>query len=186
MNNYKNKNKREVVLSLDIDWITNARDSKVLFETIFPIIKKTKFKKTVFKPSHGEINNLLDTINDPVYIVNIDHHHDIQYHNSDPLDKGYTSGNWLGYYLMKNKIDGITWVANHHSDFNNYQVGPLATNPLSDDLMYITFDIKEIEKYNYDYFFMCLSPHHLNGNIAALQAYDTIEVFYNLCQQQKM
>ena len=30
---------------------------------------------------------------------------------------------------------------------------------------------------------MCLSPHHLNGNIAALQAYDTIEVFYNLCQQ---
>ena len=64
---------------------------------------------------------IIDGIKEPVYVVNIDHHHDIQYHDTDPLYRGFLSGNWLGHYLINKKVSGATWIANYNSLSNAFQ-----------------------------------------------------------------
>tara|TARA_R100001530_G_C4307319_1_gene152063 strand:+ start:234 stop:800 length:567 start_codon:yes stop_codon:yes gene_type:complete len=181
------KENKEILLSLDIDWVKSPRDAKQLLKVLLPILKKTKFKRTVFGQSHRDIAKLIDPIVNPIYCVNVDHHHDIQYHQTCPLECGFLSCNWLGHYMVNNKISGATWIANHDSIFNKYQLEvPYAKRNwsdrksavLNDDILDVKLDIEEISNFNYDYFFMCRSLHDSENNPAALMTFDTIEVIY--------
>ena len=165
------------LLSIDIDWVGSPRDAKDLLENLVPIIKKNKFKKIVVAQSHKEINKIVDELNEPVYCVNVDHHHDIQYIPSEPLEAGFLSGNWLGHYMRSGKITGSTWIANYNSVFNRYQDWRKDFVLLNNDILDIKLDIKEISKFDYDYFFMFRSVHDPEDrNWTALQTYDAIEI----------
>ena len=174
------------LLSIDIDWVGSPRDAKELLEVLVPIFKKNKFKKIVLAQSHREINKIVDTLAEPVYCVNVDHHHDIQYIPSEPLEAGFLSGNWLGHYMKSGRITGCTWIANYNSAFNRYQDWRKDFVLLNNDVIDIKLDIKEIAKFDYDYFFMCRSFHnHEERNWTALQTFDAIEVILKNLQNDK-
>ena len=79
--------------------------------------------------------------------------------------------------MKSGKITGCTWIANYNSVFNRYQDWRKDFVLLNNDILDIKLDIKEISKFDYDYFFMCRSFHnHEEGNWTALQTYDDIEI----------
>lgn len=178
--------KHETLLSIDIDWVMSPRDSKDLLEVLIPIFKKTKFKKIVIGQSHREISKIVDTLVSPVYCVNVDHHHDIQYIPSEPLEAGFLSGNWLGHYMKSGRIKGCTWIANYDSAFNRYQDWRKDFVLLNNDILDTRLDINAVSDFEYDYFFMCRSFHnHFEGNWTALQTFDSIEVILKNLQNDK-
>ena len=109
----------KTILSIDVDWVSDPRTFKDLLKTVSPIINNTSFDKIVFSQCHKDISHIIDDIKEPVYVVNIDHHHDIQYHDTDPLYRGFLSGNWLGHYLINKKVS-LDEFKNQKIDHKNF------------------------------------------------------------------
>ena len=156
----------KTLLSIDIDWVQTPAHFKKLIKIVGPIIKKTNFKEPLFVQTHGEIKNIIEKQTEPIYVVNVDHHHDLQYPNASIAKKGLTSANWLGYYLMEGKVAGATWICNHTSIMDKFY-GWDSTKTLEDDMILIDTELEAIEKFKYDWLFVCLSPHYLNDNPSA-------------------
>tara|TARA_R100001244_G_scaffold119820_1_gene89385 strand:+ start:696 stop:1214 length:519 start_codon:yes stop_codon:yes gene_type:complete len=163
----------KTLLSIDIDWVQNPEQCKKLINIVGPIIKKNKFKKPLFCQTHREISKIIEKQTEPIYVINVDHHHDLQYQNSSITRKGLTSGNWLGYYLLEGKIAGATWICNHNSHTQSWD-GITGAKTLEDDMILIDPDLAAIEKFKYDFLFVCLSPHYINNNPSAWCAFDAL------------
>ena len=174
----------KTILSIDVDWVSDPRTFKNLLEVVCPIIKNTSFEKIVFSQYHKDIHHIVDDIKDPVYIVNIDHHHDIQYKETDPLHRGFLSGNWLGHYLINKKVLGATWIANYHSLTNAFQNFADPNSILIDDIIKIVYDLEVVKKHTYDFLFVCQSPHHSINNMSAFCAYEALLVMARLLNKE--
>ena len=170
----------KTILSIDVDWVGDPRTFKDLLKTVSPIIQNTSFEKIVFSQYHKDIRHIIDNIQDPVYVVNIDHHHDIQYVETDPLHRGFLSGNWLGHYLIRKKVLGATWIGNYHSGTNFFQNFKDPNSILIDDVIKIVYDLEEVNKHTYQYLFVCQSPHHSINNMSAFCAYEALLVMARL------
>ena len=174
----------ETILSIDVDWVSDPRTFKDLLKTVSPIIKNTSFDKIVFSQCHKDIKHIIDDIKEPVYVVNIDHHHDIQYHDTDPLYRGFLSGNWLGHYLINKKVSGATWIANYNSLTNAFQNFKDPNSILIDDVIRIVYNLEEVNKHTYKYLFVCQSPHHSINNMSAFCAYEALLVLARLLDKE--
>ena len=140
----------KTLLSVDIDWVQNPEQCKKLINTVGPIFKKNEFEKPLFCQTHKEISKIIEKQSEPIYVVNIDHHHDLQYQNSSISRVGLASGNWLGYYLMQGKVAGATWICNHNSQMDGFSNWSDAKT-LEDDMISIDPELATIEKFKYDF-----------------------------------
>jgi len=164
----------KTLLSIDIDWVQNPEQCKKLINIVGPIFKKNKFEKPLFCQTHKEISQIIEKQTEPIYVVNVDHHHDLQYESDSISRKGLTSGNWLGHYLITGKISGATWICNHNSQMDGFtNWGDVET--LEMDMIAIDPELGAIEKFNYDFLFVCLSPHYINNNPSAWCAFDALK-----------
>lgn len=158
--------KMKNVLSIDIDYVNNVHDFKNLLRFYTKIINKVESKNIIFSQIHANIWYILNTLsigNDPIEIVNIDNHHDVEYDKSKITD-GLQSSNWLGHYLKKSDfIKNVYWVNNSNS---------IASYP--DDLLTITKDLNEVLFDKFDYLFVCESPHYTSTNELAQMAFETL------------
>tara|TARA_R100001086_G_C11818523_1_gene253529 strand:+ start:820 stop:1332 length:513 start_codon:yes stop_codon:yes gene_type:complete len=162
------------ILSIDTDWVTDARTCSELLRTVTPIFRKVPFKNMLFAIWHKEIHRIIDSIPTselPIKIVNIDHHHDLQYVN-EPDNHKFKSSNWLGKYILNRTVSEALWISNYTSEMNGFQHN---TTLLKDEVIAITQDIQHAKHYNYDYIFVCQSPHH--GNPFSFCAYDALVTF---------
>ena len=171
------------ILSIDTDWVSNQRDFNSLLTTAAPILKKTPIKKVLFSPWHKDIHLIVDSLNKaelPIRIVNIDHHHDLQYLPNELISNGFLSSNWLGHYILENIVKEVLWISNYHSKMNGFQ--DIRTK-LIDEVIQITQDINQVGLYEYDYIFICQSPHHANTH--SFCAYDALlTTAANFCPTQ--
>jgi len=170
----------KTILSIDIDWVVGWNHYKQLTRTVAPWIKRGKFKSVTFGKTHDEISSVIDSFNEPVHIVNVDHHHDWEYVNgSCSIESGYKFCNWLGWYKHKGKVENITWVANPTSD-----MGTGRNDQAVETFMDIHFDLDVINEYQYDALFICQSPSHIGNNWAAHAAYETFQLIAKLTYEE--
>lgn len=109
-------------------------------------------------------------------LINIDHHHDILYHDSedddgisDSLEKKYQAicnysmineGNWVAWLQSKNKINSYTWVGNENSFESLEEETKNYCNSLIPNFNMKTKENFELKDYKFDYIFICLSPQY--------------------------
>ena len=65
-----------------------------------------------FIEDHGRV---VDFVNSPCNLVNIDHHHDCGYEQDGKEKEWPTCANWVGYLHNKGFINGYTWYHNSNS-----------------------------------------------------------------------
>ena len=174
----------KTILSIDTDWVQDQRTFNLLLEVVAPIFKKISAKKISFSSRHKDIHLITKSLNKselPLRIVNIDHHHDIQYFPRNPQERdetvprGFFSSNWLGHYILDNVVKEVLWISNYTSVMNGFQD---ARNKLDNECIKITQDINQVKLYEYDYIFVCQSPHHANTH--SFCAYETLLILNGL------
>ena len=69
----------------------------------------------LFIDDHGQI---LSVINNPINLINIDHHHDTGYDNSPFLiqEKFIDCSNWARWLFEQKLLNNYTWINNDNSD----------------------------------------------------------------------
>ena len=77
-----------------------------------------KPEQIVFIYSHSDIVPLLDEINTPIDLYNVDFHHDIGYEDNQwkiPL-REYNEGNWVKKLWDDKKIQSYIWIKDYKSE----------------------------------------------------------------------
>ena len=113
-----------------------------------------------FGYEHDSILFDLQDVDEPINILNIDHHHDICYVNeqySEVIEYDIVSqADWV-LWLVKNKnLASYTWVGNQNSTQLDTDVVQLNWNfnPLLKEGL-------KMDTYNFDYIYICASPQYL-------------------------
>ena len=130
--------------------VENKHNVMFIIKYFLQSIKKTN--NVVFGYYHDSILNHIDVKSDEkLFIVNIDHHHDISYSQKlsvQGLNYGECSeSNWL--VPIENKIEKYVWIKNKNSqifdgqtpylfDIHDYQDAPRYNN-VDWDLIYVLF-----------------------------------------------
>ena len=170
----------------------DANTYKTLVKLVKMVMDFNIFCNVVPVTAHHEIiDNLkksLDYDETTYDLINIDYHHDIMYRPQDRntiknFDK-YNCSNWVGYLMLKDKIDKYTWVKAGNSLAYDHRLD--GKTPLDFDvqsLRYIEDGIKypnslrpdQISPINISTIYLCLSPqwvpykyHHLYDLIVEL------------------
>lgn len=123
------------------------------FRILTHFIKRVNPKNVSFITQHREMRKFLEEFTEPIELINIDHHHDIEYTEKD-IDRvdNEHDGNWVKTYFQKEKIGKYCWIHNVNST-------PL-TDPFKDKFPHEAFYISEeiLETLEPDQLVICLSP----------------------------
>ena len=123
------------------------------FRIVTHFISRVDPSKISFITQHREMRDFIKEFDEPVELINIDHHHDIEYalKDADRTDNPH-DGNWVKTYFQQNKIGKYCWIQNVNST-------PLQVD-MRDKFPHETFYISEeiLEDLNPDYLIICLSP----------------------------
>lgn len=76
--------------------------------------KKDK-EQLYFFENHAMVAKLIENSSKKINLVNIDHHHDIEYANGPKANEHLTCANWVNYLYNINKIESYIWVNNPNS-----------------------------------------------------------------------
>ena len=104
------------ILSVDLDWIYEERQCLLINELLLK--KFNNAKKIIFIKSHHAFLKYYENESE---IYNIDHHHDLGYDTTEPIDE-YREGNWMMYFLKNNLLKKYVWVHNLKSVMNQTQL----------------------------------------------------------------
>ena len=111
--------------------------------------------------NHKMIVDFIDD-NDDIFLINIDHHHDLGYAEEDDTKEGtlknLNCGNWVKYLFDKSQLREYVWINNRNSlDVTRELIDNQVKNY---NCKKINFENAEetILKFNYDKIFICLSP----------------------------
>lgn len=116
-------------------------------------INKIDKDKIVFITQHREMRRFLNELESPVDLVNIDHHHDIEYIREEIDDtENEHDGNWVKTYFQQGKINSYCWICNVNSTPAQEEIA----QAYSHESFYISEDI--LETLNPDKLIICLSP----------------------------
>ena len=95
-----------------------AKPNLWLYEYLTRYITEVAMKTDNIKfiTSHEQIIDILSEEIEPFNLVNIDHHHDVNYRDEwkEPIIE-VNSGNWVKRLLDTGNINHYTWVGNHNS-----------------------------------------------------------------------
>lgn len=158
------------ILSVDFDWILDARQQEDLLSFIIPIIYN--HKNVTINYRHKEIHTLFSHGYNEYNLINIDHHHDFLYGEKRKVNHG----NWLFHLsnMFRKKINYL-WISNPNSEH-------LSPNfmEIIDNLKSFTFDhnLGYINKKKFDKIFICCSPESALSDIA-VTSYKIIERILN-------
>ena len=106
--------------------------------------------KISFITRHREMERFVSEFDEPIELVNIDHHHDIDYFGKDTEE--VLDGNWVKYYFDNNKISKYCWINNVNSD------------PPTDEVIskypheHFYFSQEILDELHPDKLILCLSP----------------------------
>ena len=76
------------------------------FRIVTHFISRVDPSKISFITQHREMRDFIKEFDEPVELINIDHHHDICYHPiADDKWDSVGCGNWVKYLFMNNMID---------------------------------------------------------------------------------
>ncbi len=92
---------------------------------LIAISKKIDANKIYFISNHELAYEILINLKEPFELINIDHHHDINYF--DEWDKPIImpdDGNWVKALFDRNKITKYTWIGNPNSNIYNIEKCP--------------------------------------------------------------
>jgi len=153
----------------------NISNLMYCYNTFLKAIKECE--SVSFGFSHDAILFELDNYEEPIDLINIDHHDDV--FNGDyigdmgvneGLSKEYfemesggriNEGNWIAYLKSKEKLNSYTWIRNENSknvewtQFNAELIG-------QDNYIHTVRDFYLIEEYEkFDHVFVCLSPQYI-------------------------
>tara|TARA_A200000159_G_scaffold158415_1_gene175632 strand:+ start:3033 stop:3797 length:765 start_codon:yes stop_codon:yes gene_type:complete len=154
-------------------------DTMELMYCFNSFIKAIKTSKSVsFGYSHDAILYELDTYEEPIDLINIDHHDDV--FGGDFLDafggameealekefqelnmhKRTNEGNWVGYLASQCKLNSYTWISNRNSA--NRKWSHMIEKMIPNYLNVTQFDpsVHELGD-DFDHVFVCLSPQYL-------------------------
>lgn len=113
-------------------------------------IRSVDKDKISFITRHREMEKFVSEFNEPIELVNIDHHHDIDYFGVDT--KEVLDGNWVKYYFDQGKVDKYCWVNNVNSD-------PPADRLASEyPCEHFYFSQEVLDELHPDKLIICLSP----------------------------
>jgi hypothetical protein len=108
-----------------------------------------KDKNIIVAESHKEIKQLIDKIflEKTLNVINIDFHHD--YYHYFCNGEEYNCGNWLRKLIEDRPDTNVKWIRREDSQ----------TLSLEGEFPFeSTTDIKLIDRYKFDYIFLCKSP----------------------------
>lgn len=119
-----------------------------LSQWLYKKIKTLPAKDIIFIEDHHKIINHIPE-NEDVFLVNIDHHHDLGYSQEDyeVTNENLDCGNWGKFLIQNNRIKNYIWLCNPNSSKNTFNYG--AYHYLKD------FDIDNLVP---DKIIICLSP----------------------------
>ena len=107
-------------------------------------------KGIIFKDGSGLKTEIGD-----INIFNIDHHHDIYYSENQAVnvdtEDNYSVGSWMWLLDKYSLISNYTWIRNHNS--SPYYGMPTNCNYYEVDTLSYLLNV------NFDYIFICKSPH---------------------------
>jgi len=182
------------ILSVDIDWVRNFTQMRDIVIKLTGMLNDRKFSTIQIDSTHDKIVKTIDLQKEPSYIVNIDHHHDLQYQSEEyngRVSTGYKSCNWLGIEMCNKRITGCTWIANINSDHlkplkpeNDWE--ELGIGKDTDMVLDIKYDLNDIDNFEYNSMFLCQSPVYIQENWNAHGAWLAIEAVINTMHYQKI
>jgi|TARA_E500000318_G_C3429427_1_gene160507 hypothetical protein len=157
------------ILSVDFDWIRNARQQEELLNFLIPIVYS--YKDITLSYSHDKIYPIFTHGYDEYNLVNIDHHHDFFYYGEEM--KSLTEANWLFHLsnVFKKKIN-YTWISNPDSKYLHLRE--------MKNLKSFIFDhsINYIKQKKFDKIFLCCSPDYAT-TLEVITSYKIIERLVN-------
>ena len=182
------------ILSVDIDWVQNFTQTRLLAKKVSKMINNKEFKTIQVGSTHDEIIETIDLETEPCYIVNVDDHHDLQYEsevNNCQVSTPYRACNWLGIELCNHRVTGCTWIANLQSSigfigFAQSEWEDPIGNKEIDLIVKIKYDLDEIDNFKYKSLFLCDSPSNIQGNWSAHGAWLTIMSVIDTLEKQKI
>ena len=108
---WEERYKRHPLLKLcDADNILYHR----IIQYLLWVVPKMKKENIHFIANHQSVLNYLVNCNEPIDVINVDHHHDIVY--SEGLKK-LTCGNWVSWIDKEYKLNSYLWVHDNNSRF---------------------------------------------------------------------
>ena len=130
---------------------------------LMEIFKKLPRERLHFIISHDKLINYLD-MNEQYNIINIDHHHDIQYPNPLGEKEPLNCGNWVQYLYNNNCLNSYQWIKN---------VNSCPPVPEIEDKIEFQYDTQnlnnfQLDNFNPDMLIICLSPEWIPPNIQPL------------------
>ena len=145
----------------------DARSYTSIVKLVKAAIERDKNVKLIPIEEHQEIVDDLkrdENYNDTKYdLVNIDFHHDIFYRATDKnaimhFDK-YNCSDWVGYLILKDKIEKYTWVKAPNSDLYMHNLDgshdikfEIASGNIFDDIKSF------VDTNTFDKVYLCFSP----------------------------
>jgi hypothetical protein len=148
-----------MILSVDLDWIRNAKQSISLFNLLL-----NKFKtcdKIIFIKSHNFILKYFNKNTDNT-IYNIDHHHDFGYGDYDNNTNFFREGNWVDYLISNKFLKNYYWINNIESELNPQHIKQSLREL---DNYNHTINLNICEKVNFSKIIICESFEYNNNNL---------------------
>lgn len=130
--------------------------TRYLTEIVTHTDDKNKIK---FITSHDLMYHICKNEQEPFNLINIDHHHDINYNdNWDKPIVDVDTGNWVKRLFDMGKINRYIWVANTNSAMYNVEKCPYE-NKISVNLLK-EYDLEQLVA-NTDMLVFCFSPEYI-------------------------
>lgn len=108
------------ILSIDIDYITSGEDFSEVLNLFTSALFRNPEMEVKFAQYHVDIIDLFKHEYNPMFILNIDMHHDIIYNDiCDPAEirnGSVDSTNWLGWTCAHRRVEKYIWCKNNFSD----------------------------------------------------------------------
>lgn len=126
-----------------------------IYKTLTEYLNKIPKDKKVFIKDHKEAFQLVKDFakGEKVNLINIDHHHDIEYQEPPFVTKAPTDANWVKWLYKEGVVEKYTWIRNNnsHMPFDHVQEE-------FPDVEYMYFEKEMLNGIESDYVILCLSP----------------------------
>lgn len=124
-----------------------------IYRILTHFINKVDSSKISYITQHREMRRFIDEFDEPIELINIDHHHDIEYNSLEANStENEHDGNWVKTYYQKGKIGKYYWIKNVNSTPINIE----QSEKFPHESFYFSEEILEL--YHPDRLIICLSP----------------------------
>lgn len=149
-----NKNPRELLMKYQNDWHWLEMDLELYAQLTQLLLHflglHHESDDIFFIMEHHEIIPILESFNESIYLINMDHHHDVVYEDKDLDTNNYLNcGNWVLYAREHGILDHYVWINDPNSEYhfieNNKQ--EILDNVIQEQFEFEQYDLKQLPYY---------------------------------------